>query len=484
MSSFVFAQTKLAKTPVMTGLLQRQCACGKHTIAGGACAECARTSEGIVRRDPLDHRAPGIAPPIVHKALRSPGHPLDVATRAVMEPRLGRDLSHVLVHTGAEAAQSAAAVNASAYTVGRDIVFAEGRYAPTTGSGTRLIAHELAHTIQQIGAPSRPEHLTIGEPNDPAEREADQAADMVATGPAVVSPSGTAGVLRRQMPPAGGTPTADLDPLIENASPLLAAAVGSTTLDKFATGQAELTPEHQAELARTAHHILVLLRKYANSTVSVTGFADTVGTEADNLTLGMSRAAAVKKALVDLKVPDSIISIDSKGEGAPQAAKTRDAVANASNRRVEVRFRPEAARVIPGIPTTIPITPVPAAKPIIDLRYHPNNIDDPNQPNPPFRQRQKDPFDFSSPGGTPSKSVADRIFNFADPVIDAVVKILPRSLRRPAKNAIHKAIINGSAKGARAAAEAAGVKDPAALDAIEEAAKAALEAKPGGGKEP
>jgi outer membrane protein OmpA-like peptidoglycan-associated protein len=485
MSSFVFAQTK-SKTPVITGLLQRQCACGKHTIAGGACAECARASEGIVRRNALDRQAPGIAPPIVHQALRSPGHPVDAATRAIMEPHLGRDLSHVLVHTGAEAAQSAAAVNASAYTVGRDIVFAEGRYAPTTGSGARLIAHELAHTIQQSGAPARPEHLTVGEPNDPAEREADRAADMVATSRAVVPPSGAAGVLRRQMPPAGGATAPASDALIENASPFLAAAVGSTTLDKFATGQADLTPAHQAELTRTAHHILVLLRKYANSKVSVTGFADTVGTEADNLTLGMSRAIAVKKALVDLKVPDSIISIDSKGEGAPQAVKTRDAVANASNRRVEVRFRPEAAPVIPGIPTTLPATPpaASAAKRPIDLTYHPK-IDFDDQTKPPYRPPQKDYFKPIPPlGRSPSKSVADKIFKVIDPVIDRVVKILPESLRDDAKKAIHKGIITGSAKAARAAAEGFGVKDPAGLDALENAAKGLIQAEPSGGNEP
>jgi outer membrane protein OmpA-like peptidoglycan-associated protein len=484
MSSFAFAQTKSAHTPVITGLLQRQCACGTHTIAGGACTECAKTNEGIVRRDALERQAPGIAPPIVHQALRSPGRPLDVATRAFMEPRLGRDLSHVLVHTGAEAARSAAAVNASAYTVGRDIVFAEGRYAPTTGSGARLIAHELAHTIQQSGAPSRPEHLTIGKPHDPAEREADQAADMVASNRAVVSPSGATRVLRRQIPPAGGATAPASDALIENASPFLAAAVGSTTLDKFATGQADLTPAHQAELSRTAHHILVLLRKYANSTVSVTGFADTVGAEADNLTLGMGRATAVKKALVDLKVPDSIISIDSKGEGAPQAVKTKDEVANASNRRVEVRFRPEAAPVIPGVPTTLTTTPPPPVKPPIDLTYHPK-IDFNPDPKPPYRPPQKDYFKPIPPlAGTPSKSLAERIFKFVDPVIDKVVKILPESLRDDAKNAIHKGIITGSAKSARAAAEAAGVKDPAALDAIENAAKAAIQAKPGGGNEP
>jgi outer membrane protein OmpA-like peptidoglycan-associated protein len=484
MSQFAFAPTtKSAATPVNAGLLRRQCACGAHTIAGGTCAECA-TNEGIVRRDALDRRAPGIAPPIVHQALRSHGRPLDVATRAFMEPHLGRDLSHVRVHTGAEAAQSAAAVNASAYAVGRDIVFADGRYAPTTDAGARLIAHELVHTVQQYGAPSRPAELIVGEPDDPAEREADLAAEMVAGGRAVVSSSGAAKVLRRQTPPAGGITAPASDALIENASPLLAAAVGSTTLDKFATGQADLTPAHRAELTKTAHNILVLLRKYANSKVSVTGFADTVGAEADNLTLGTTRAIAVKKALIDLKVPDSIISTESKGEGAPQAVKTKDEVANPSNRRVEVRFRPEAAPVITEPPPTSTTTPRPVTKPPIDIHLP---IDfDIDGPRPPYRPPQKDYFKPIPPPikGTGPKSLSDIIFKKVDPVIDVVVKVLPESLRGKAKDAIHDGIISGSAKSARAAAEAAGVKDPAALDAVEKAAEAAIQAKPGGASKP
>jgi hypothetical protein len=87
----------------------------------------------------------------IREALRSPGRPLDVATRAFMEPRFGRDLSQVRVHTDSQAAQSASAINARAYTVGRDVVFSAGAYAPGTADGDRLLAHELAHTTQETG---------------------------------------------------------------------------------------------------------------------------------------------------------------------------------------------------------------------------------------------------------------------------------------------------------------------------------------------
>ncbi len=68
-----------------------------------------------------------------------------------MEPRFGHDFSGVRVHTDSRAAESARAVNAHAYTVGNDIVFAPGKYQPDAHSGRELLAHELAHTVQQGG---------------------------------------------------------------------------------------------------------------------------------------------------------------------------------------------------------------------------------------------------------------------------------------------------------------------------------------------
>src|SRR5215204_5149289 len=77
----------------------------------------------ILQRRAEHYAEPVVAPPIVHDVLRSPGRPLDHAARAEMEPRFGHDFSRVRVHTDAWAAESARAVDALAYTVGRDVVF-------------------------------------------------------------------------------------------------------------------------------------------------------------------------------------------------------------------------------------------------------------------------------------------------------------------------------------------------------------------------
>jgi hypothetical protein len=93
----------------------------------------------------------GTAPASVHQVLASSGQPLDPATRGFMESRFGHDFSRVRVHADQRAAESASAVNALAYTVGRDVVFGASRYAPGTPEGDRLLAHELTHVVQQSG---------------------------------------------------------------------------------------------------------------------------------------------------------------------------------------------------------------------------------------------------------------------------------------------------------------------------------------------
>lgn len=79
------------------------------------------------------------------------GQPLSPTVRAFFEPRFGYDFSNVRVHTDAKAAQSARAVNALAYTLGQDLVFGAGQYAPESTEGRRLLAHELTHAVQQHG---------------------------------------------------------------------------------------------------------------------------------------------------------------------------------------------------------------------------------------------------------------------------------------------------------------------------------------------
>lgn len=164
------------------GKLQRKCACGNHTVAGGECAECRRKR---LQCKAVDYRAETAVPSIVHEVLRSPGHALDSATRAIIEPGFGYDFSQVRVHTNAQAARSARAMNALAYTVGNDIAFAENQYAPEAAYGRRLLAHELTHVIQQQGVNTSMQHFS---PEETAtqdvrlEQEADRAAEQVVAG--------------------------------------------------------------------------------------------------------------------------------------------------------------------------------------------------------------------------------------------------------------------------------------------------------------
>jgi hypothetical protein len=137
-------------------------------------------------------------PAIVHDVLRSPGRPLDPATRAFFEPRFGRDFSKVRVHSDAKAAKSAGATGAAAYTVGSHVVFGARGCALGTRDGLRLMAHELAHTIQQKSTTLHPS-LEIGRIDDPMESQADRIADAVMSGSHMTAMSSAGGlpILRR-----------------------------------------------------------------------------------------------------------------------------------------------------------------------------------------------------------------------------------------------------------------------------------------------
>jgi hypothetical protein len=162
--------------------LQRACACGQHTAVGGECVGC---SKKRLQRKATNQDELTAVPSIVHEVLRSPGQPLDLATRTFIEPRFGHDFSAVRVHTDAQAAASARSVNALAYTVGHNVVFGSGQYAPTSTAGRRLIAHELAHVVQQqdVATKPLPTALRIGPQADFAEQEANTVAGAVLSGP-------------------------------------------------------------------------------------------------------------------------------------------------------------------------------------------------------------------------------------------------------------------------------------------------------------
>lgn len=174
--------------PARGTVLQRKCACGAHTPAGANCTDCAK-SKRLQRKqradtsgDMLELEADRVAervismplpaagsirlggsmspanlqddhvasaPSSVARVLAAPGRPLNPSLRHDMEQRFGHDFSQVRVHADSAAGQSAKDVRAHAYTVGNDVVFGEGKFAPEHHEGRQLLAHELTHVLQQ-----------------------------------------------------------------------------------------------------------------------------------------------------------------------------------------------------------------------------------------------------------------------------------------------------------------------------------------------
>jgi hypothetical protein len=134
----------------------------------------------------------------------SSGQPLPHTLQHKYESSLGADLGSVRVHTGAASARAADSVGALAYTIGQDIHFAAGNYQPSSTRGEELLAHEVAHTVQQgAGSIGRQDKLEVSTPGDAFESEADSAAaSMVRGEPARVSPA--TGLARRVIQRAVG----------------------------------------------------------------------------------------------------------------------------------------------------------------------------------------------------------------------------------------------------------------------------------------
>lgn len=115
------------------------------------CAEWAEKNRQLRPEAAGLPRATTAAADLVHDVVRSPGQPLDAATRQFMEHRFGHDFRSVRVHADAAAGYAARALQARAFTVQNDITFAPGEYAPESTTTRRLLAHELTHVVQQRG---------------------------------------------------------------------------------------------------------------------------------------------------------------------------------------------------------------------------------------------------------------------------------------------------------------------------------------------
>ena len=176
-------------------------AAGVERAGSGALAGGIGLQEDLMAARPLIRRraAPGDGSGTARRGIESApgfggGRPLDDAPRSFMEARFGRDFAGVRIHTNGEAAVSARALNARAYTLGRDIVFASGAYRPESGEGRGLLAHELAHVVQQ-DQEARPTVIW--------RQPADAPTPSPASGPAPPPPTATAGAQPTADHPAG-----------------------------------------------------------------------------------------------------------------------------------------------------------------------------------------------------------------------------------------------------------------------------------------
>lgn len=386
-----------APPPPSAKMLRRRCAgpCDEELTLRRACARCSAAEQTERRTGVPQPRCPDCeaeraaaagAPPLHRSAAAEGGagearmdgggsageavrpvigarggRPLDPATRAFFEAGFGHDLRGVRVHTGPAADASARAVNARAYAVGRDVVFRAGEYAPASGEGKRLLAHELAHVAQHASAGGTPRldraPVVVGSVDDPAEREADAAAEAALSGRRT-SVAAAAPALRRvpetgrrsgggaaerpltreeeieQSQHARGQVTGESDPL-------------TITLYAYTIGDPHPRPRHRAAL----HVLLRALQRLPSgtATVEVVGHADASGEPPFNDPLSEARAAEVAAALAGSGVP---VTQRGEGESAP-AAGNGTVRGRARNRRVDIVIhltpirRPEPGPVPP-----------------------------------------------------------------------------------------------------------------------------------------
>lgn len=239
------------------------------------------------------------------------GETLSIHDQSFFGPRFNQDFSHVRIHSDSRANILASQINAKAFTLGNNIVFGSGYYQPETFSGRKLIAHELAHVVQQQQSPVAVIQRQAISPDSNF---------SLSNGFGSLNPSGSLSGSGRL------------------TSPSLAGFLGYRSVDGFVYGQSSLTSAQQNQLQEHAQTLQSLLRDHPAGTIEIVGHTDAPGEGGDNLVLGQARADAAKSYLESQGISADIMSTSSQGEGQLRfQTRGRDR----RNRRVEIRFRAE-----------------------------------------------------------------------------------------------------------------------------------------------
>ena len=371
----------------------------------------------------------------VKAALRSRGEAIEPKIRIAMEARLGHDLRDVRIHADDAAAAAARSIDAAAFTVGRDVVFAEGRYRPGSAEGRRLLAHELTHVVQDGMTPhTQDEPIRIGRGDAREEHEAHLVAAGAMPGRSTGRGSGGA-VIRRQE--VGSR-------LRLKPPPRFARSMGSLTIDSFALDSAAIPAAATGQVTSLAGALVGLLDDYPGGSVEIVGHTDATGTEAHNEELGQQRAEAVRDRLAAGGVPAGIMSPRSAAASLP-AVPSRGQ--EPRNRRVQVIFTPESRLSFgPSLHLTPPSPPVAgeATRPLPGTPGGPPILPDINRPETPEEAGRRI-FRPIPPGPQPERRSGVDVVNQAiDRALRPLIRGLPGWAQDAVRNGAHAAWQKGA----------------------------------------
>jgi outer membrane protein OmpA-like peptidoglycan-associated protein len=321
------------------------------------------------------------------------GRPLERTVRGELEPLVGGDLSGVRVHDDASAAASAEAVGARAYSVGEDIVFGPGRYAPDTAEGRVLLAHELGHVL--------------------ASRR---------------SGSGPAPILRTPKDGMGERPS-----LLSGVSAPRVSTIGASTVATiyFARDMSLMEPDSFAAVQKLAEQLSYMTKPF----VSVDGHTSGEGSEKRNDELARLRREIVI-AVLSSKVRDTTFAGSGHGASEPAVPETATdpgelEAERAKNRRVTI--------VITDLTSAAPPAPKPGPDIIKPIPPRP-------EPTPEEEFNRKLQEILKHPPDQPVKrSFSEQFWRVVDDKLDSAISKLgvPQRFRGLIKDGAHKAIEKG-----------------------------------------
>ena len=284
-------------------VVQRKCAkCEEEKMAQRKCAKCDEEEKAQRKESATDAPQAGAK----SAPVQGPGSALPQPVRTRLERNFGHDFTGVRIHSDARAAESARSLNADAYTLGSDIVFAAGKYSPGTVTGQRLLAHELTHFIQQQqGAPLQVQRQAA---DGGSEGFAPAAPSKIPEPPAPPFSGGQFEV-RPDDPPCSGAPKGLGKKLPEVDCPDATEDIGLTGFHFHFCLDSDVflftnTPTSVMKFAR---------KQPAQSTFKVHGYASVDGQADDNRRLSCHRALRVARELINAGVPAEHIEIAKKG---------------------------------------------------------------------------------------------------------------------------------------------------------------------------